>query len=301
MSKRVYVSILMSVTTAQEDTPVSLRIQIRATTVKALYARLQQAYRKDDVRLVRRTTVLIDLLVHHVPMAVLCERWGLSSSCLYGWQRAFLLHGMDSLYYRHSGGRRPKLTPRQKQRLVELLEAGPQVVGCETACWTSVLIRVLIWREFGVLYNCQYVCTLLHNLGFSFQKARLVSDHLDAARRHAWLQEDWPMILRAAKRRQGLILFADEASFAQWGSLSYTWARRGQQPEVKTSGKRKGYKVFGAMESFSGRLFSQGLEGRFASDSYQAFLRTILAHTTAHLYTTWKVSCNLLNLRKQFA
>src|SRR5262249_12556200 len=28
----------------------------------------------------------------------------------------------------------------------------------------------------------------------------------------------------------------------------------------------------------------QGIEGRFASDSYQAFLRTILAHTTAHLY-----------------
>ena len=62
------------------------------------------------------------------------------------------------------------------------------------------------------------------------------------------------MILRAAKRRKGLILFEDEASFAQWGLLRYTWARRGQQPEVKTSGTRKGYKVFGAMESFSGRL-----------------------------------------------
>jgi len=88
---------------------------------------------------------------------------------------------MDSLNYRHRGGRRPKLTPRQKNRLVELLEAGPQVVGCETACWTSALIRVLIWREFGVLYNRQYVCTLLHNLGFSFQKARFVSDGLSAS------------------------------------------------------------------------------------------------------------------------
>ena len=77
MSKRVYVSRNISVITAQEDTPVSLRIQVSAATVKALHARLQQAYRKDDVRLVRRTTVLIDLLVHHVPMAVLCERWDL--------------------------------------------------------------------------------------------------------------------------------------------------------------------------------------------------------------------------------
>src|SRR5438876_10266262 len=127
-------------------------------------------------------------------------------------------------------------------------------------------------------------CTLLHNLGFSFQKARFVSDHLDAATRLAWLEQKWPTILRAAKRCRGLILFEDEASFAQWGSLSYTWAHRGRQPEVPTSGKRKGYKVFGAIEYFSGRLFYQGIEGRFNSVSYQAFLQMIMAQTTAHLF-----------------
>jgi transposase len=71
---------------------------------------------------------------------------------------------LDSLLYRHSGGRPEKLTSRQKKRLMELIEAGPLVVGFETACWNSVLIRVLIWREFGVLYNRQYVCTLLSNI-----------------------------------------------------------------------------------------------------------------------------------------
>jgi transposase len=263
---------------------VCIRIQLNRATVKALHSRLQHAYQGDDVRLVRRLTVLIDLLVRQVPMAVLCERWGLSASCLYDWQRAFLLRGLDSLVYRHGGGRRSKLTAKQKKRLVELLEAGPLVVGCETACWTSSLIRVLIWREFGVLYNCQYVCTLLRNLGFSFQKARFVSDHLDAARRQEWLNDTWPSILRAAKRRKGLILFEDEASFAQWGSLSYTWARRGQQPAVKTRGKRKGYKVFGAIEYGSGRLVYQGIEGRFNSESYQGFLQMLMEQTTPHLF-----------------
>src|SRR5207245_3269519 len=122
---------------------------------------------------------------------VLSERWGLSPSCLYHWRQAFLLRGMDSLVYHHGGGRRPKLTPRQKKRLVELLEAGPQVVGCETACWTAVLIRVLIWREFGVLYNCQYVCTLLHNFGFSFQQARFVSGPLELSPSPVCLETEW--------------------------------------------------------------------------------------------------------------
>jgi transposase len=284
MSKGVYLSKDSLGITCEENTPMNIRIQVSAATVKALHTRLQQAYRKDDVRLVRRTTVLIDLLVHHVPMTVLCERWGLSPACLYNWQKAFVLHGLDSLVYCHGGGRPPKLTPKQKKRLVELLEAGPLAVGLETACWNSVLIRVLIWREFGVLYNRHYVCTLLHNVGFSFQKARLVSDHLDAAKRLAWLQDKWPAIFRAAMRRGGLILFEDEASFAQWGSLSYTWSRRGHQPEVPTSGKRKGYKVLGAIEYFSGRFFYQGIEGRFNSEHYQEFLQLIMAQTTQHLF-----------------
>ena len=263
---------------------MSIRIKLSQATVKALQTRLQQAYHKDDVRLARRITVLLDLLVHQVAVEDLHERWGVSLSCLYEWRKAFLLRGMDSLVYRHGGGRPEKLTPRQKKRLVELLDAGPLMVGFETACWNSVIIRVLIWREFGVLYNRHYVCTLLRNLGFSFQKARFVSDHLDEAKRQAWLRDKWPTILRAAKRRKGMILFEDEASFAQWGSLSYTWSRRGRQPEVPTSGKRKGYKVFGAIDYFSGRLFYQGIEGRFNSESYQTFLTMIMAQTRKHLF-----------------
>ena len=53
---------------------------------------------------------------------------------------------------------------------------------------------------------------------------------------------------------------------------------------MPTSGKRKGYKVLGAIEYFSGRLFSQGLEGRFTSESYQAFLQMIMGQTLAHLF-----------------
>src|SRR5205085_8377590 len=124
----------------------------------------------------------------------------------------------------------------------------------------------------------------MQHLCISFQKVPFVSDHLDTAKRLAWLQDTWPAIFRAAKRCKGLILFEEEASFAQWGSLSYTWSRRGHQPEVPTSGKRKGYKVFGAIEYFSGRLFYQGIEGPFNSENYQTFLQMILDHTTEHLF-----------------
>jgi hypothetical protein len=72
---------------------------------------------------------------------------------------------------------------------------------------------------------------LLHTLGFLFQKVRFVSDHLDTTRYYAWLPDAWPAMLCAAKQRHGLLLF----DCAPWDPVGYPWARRGQQPEVKTS------------------------------------------------------------------
>jgi len=105
----------------------------------------------------------------------------------------------------------------------------------------------------------------LANLGFSYQKARFVSDHLDDERRRVWIAQEWPAILRTARHRGALLLFGDEASFAQWGSLSYTWAPIGQQPLIPTCGKRKAYKVFGLIDYFTGRLFSHGQTERFTA------------------------------------
>jgi hypothetical protein len=72
---------------------VSLRIQASNATVKALQTRLQDAYRRDDVRLVRRISVLLALLTQRASVPVLCERWGLSPACLYNWQKAFMWRG----------------------------------------------------------------------------------------------------------------------------------------------------------------------------------------------------------------
>ena len=80
-----------------------------------------------------------------------------------------------------------------------------------------------------------------------------------------------------------MLLFGDETSFAQWGSLSYTWAAKGQQPTVKTSGKRKGYKIFGLIDYFTGQFFYKSHTGRFNSTSYQTFLSEVFAQTNQHL------------------
>lgn len=257
---------------------MNIRIQFRASTVKELTRRWEDAFRKGDLRLVKRIGALL-LLAKGVDIPEVAAWLGVVEQSIYNWLHGFILERFDSLHYRTSPGRPANLTKTQKQHLKELITAGPEEAGYPTGCWNSALIQDLILREFEVLYDVFYVSELLHTLGLSYQKARFVSDHLDEAKRQHWIAHEWPHIVADAKRRGALLLFADEASFAQWGSLARTWAPVGQQPLIKTCGKRKAYKVFGLIDYFCGRLFYQGHHGRLTADSYCNFLAWLLTQT----------------------
>jgi transposase len=258
-------------------------IRIGGETSKQLQGVLARAYRAGDLALVKRVSALL-AIGRGEAVETIAESLGGSPSTVYGWLTTFLVEGVAGLSVRWRGGRPCKLTPTQQARLKEIVTAGPQAAGFPTGCWNALLVQTVIDREFHQTYHVHYVAALLKNLGFSFQKARFVSDHLDEARRQEWLLTTWPAWRQRAQDAKGLLLFGDEASFAQWGSLGYTWAPIGQQPVVKTTGKRKAYKVFGLIEFFRGHLFYQGITGKFNAATYQVFLEWVLEQTTAPLF-----------------
>jgi transposase len=282
------------------------RITFTQETVKQLKQELAKAYARGDQRAVRRLSVLV-MIGSRMALASILALWNVSQQSVYNWLNEFVMYRWESLEYAKAPGRPPRLTKSQTRKLSEWIEAGPEACGYATGCWTSVLIQDLIWQKFHVLYTRFYVCELLRNLGFSFQKARFVSDHLDEEARQCWMESEWPRILNQVKQLGASLFFGDEASFALWGSLSYTWARKGHQPQVKTTGVRKGYKVFGAIEFFGGRLIYQGTEARFQSDSYQAFLLHLLSQVSGTIiliqdgarYHTSKGTRQFLELHKK--
>ena len=261
---------------------MAIRIHLNNTLRQEVVERLHQAYRTGPLRLVRRIHALL-AIAEGQSVADVAETLHLSEQAVRDYVVHFLLRDVESLSYQRPPGRPPKLTKTQRKELSDLLTAGPEAAGSESRCWSALLIQELIQRHFGVEYHPHYICALLDTLGFTFQKARFVSDHLDEAARQEWLEHTWPAILRLAREQGALILFGDECSFAQWGSLSYTWAPRGHQPVVKTCGRRRAYKVFGLIDYFSGRFFFQGITGRFTSETYAAFLQDVLTKTQQHV------------------
>jgi transposase len=187
----------------------------------------------------------------------------------------FIMKGLEGLSVKKQTGRPPKLTKSQKKQLSQAIIDGPEKAGHPGACWRSPMIQDLIYKRFGVFYSVNYISQFLKNMGFSYQKAKFISDHLDEKARREWLEHTWPEIRKPAYEKDSLVLFGDEASFPQWGSLSYTWALRGKQPTVKTSGIRKSYKVLGLIDYFTGEFFCRGHEARLNSETYQVFLQRV--------------------------
>ncbi len=199
------------------------------------------------------------------------------------WFKNYLLKGIAGLKTQSRAGRPAKLTKKQRRKLSEWIEAGPEKLGFPGACWRTPMIQHLILEKWGVYYCVRYLSQLLKSIGFSFQKARFVAQEQDEKARQKWLAEQWPSILTFAEKKDAYLLFGDESSFPQWGSLSYTWSKQGQQPVVRTSGCRRGYKVFGLIDYFTGRLFSKGHEGKLNDVAYQAFLLEVLQSTRKHI------------------
>ncbi len=263
---------------------ISIRIGLRRGELKRILQRLQVAYVRGEVRLIKRIQALLYVL-EGKQLNDIAEILSISRQTIYKYVNEFILYRLDSFIYKRPPGRPSKLTKSQKKELGEMIDKGPEEAGYDYGCWTTALIQDLILTRFGQKYSVHYVAELLKNMGFSYQKARFVSEHIEdvAAEQEEWMEKTWPEILNLAKEKGAMILFGDEASFAQWGSLSYTWSRKGRQPLVKTSGKRKAYKVFGLIDYFSGALFSKSHTGRFNSLSYETFLREVLEQTEGHL------------------
>ena len=97
----------------------------------------------------------------------------------------------------HPGGV-PRLSPRQKQRLLQELVQGPRAAGYATEVWTCPRVAALIVHRFGVRYQPAHVWRLLQGIW-------LLADEVSPARTRN-LEEKFQNSFHAYEHRQDLRL-----------------------------------------------------------------------------------------------
>ncbi len=267
--------IVKIILTTQRCALLMITICFSTSTQQALERRLAAAIKLNNIHLYRRVHALL-LIGEGEAFSDIASSLRLEVDSVYQWFKKFSAQGFSWLHrYHYKGrGRKSKLTQAQKECLYEMIVAGPSANGFDCGIWNTAMIAELIFVKFEVKYNPRYLSTLLRKIGLSYQKARFVSDKqaLDEYKkaRAKWLKKTWPKLLKQAKDTGAVILFADEVSFAMWGSLARTWAPIGEQPVVQTTGIRKGLKMFGAIEFQGGDFqFMESLSYSLTAKSFK--------------------------------
>ena len=201
-----------------------------------------------------------------------------SANAVGNWVRAHRRGGDRALDAKRRGrrGGHTKLTDAQQQKIVRLIVGNnPDQLKLPGFLWTRALVRDLIARRFGIELGEDTVGRYLRAWGFSPQKPmRRAYEQSDEAVRR-WLEVEYPAIEKRARRERAEILWEDESGLRSDHSAGRTWARVGQTPVTKGTGKRFRANMIAAISN-TGTLRFRVFEERFTGPAFLDFLKRLV-------------------------
>jgi len=134
-------------------------------------------------------------------LRAIAEALGVTSGAVCQWLKAVQERGEQGLSSgRSRTGRRPKLTPEQVARLVELLDAGAEEMGHVGERWDGKRVAALIRREFGVSYLPGNVPRLLRRLGWTPQKPQVLASQRNEEKIEQF-KADWQAVKKGRRKK----------------------------------------------------------------------------------------------------
>lgn len=131
----------------------------------------------------------------------IAEVLGVTKGAVSQWLKAWREGGKEALMHKFFSKKPSKLTPDQKEQLIEFLKDGPEAQGYEGQIWTQARVRALIQKKFGITYSVNYISSLLKKLRWSWQKPICKASQRDEEEIERWCKETWPAIKKKPKKR----------------------------------------------------------------------------------------------------
>jgi len=97
---------------------------------------------------------------------------GAAPSSVKRWKDALKEGGKNALKSKPHTGRPSRLSPTQRQHLLQILQKGPRAANLRADQWTCSRIGIVIRRSFGVKYHPDHVSRILRALGWKYQRKR---------------------------------------------------------------------------------------------------------------------------------
>lgn len=147
----------------------------------------------------RRRMRAMGLLEKGLAPSQVARRVGVTPRSLSRWHTSYRNGGAQALQAKPVPGRPPKVTVRQRKRLVDDLLKGARACGFPTDLWTCPRVALQIWRRFGVRYHVDHLSRLLRGLGWTPQRPQRRAIARDEAAIQRWKDEAWPRVKKTPR------------------------------------------------------------------------------------------------------
>ena len=203
------------------------------------------------------------------------------------WVRAFEALGDAAL----SGGRRgrrpgeQKALNRRQEAMIRRLIVGrcPDQLKLPFALWSREAVGQLITQKTGIQLSLTAIGTYLAAWNFTPQKPIRRATERNEAAIHAWMEHQYPAIVKRAKKEKAEIHWADETGVSNQANYGRSFAPEGKTPVIPRPAKRFMQSMISSVTN-QGKLRFMIYDGALNTAIFIMFLRRLIRDTDRKLF-----------------
>lgn len=207
------------------------------------------------------------------------------------WRTQYLNHGTDALQEKRSNNWPQLLSPEQRDIVRQWLATSlPKDHGFPgTIFWTTGILATLIRHEFGIEYRSKTSYYLLFkHASFSFHKPKKRYEKADEAVVEAWVKTTRPILDKAWRDENTVILCEDEMLLTTTTTIQKVWLPEGDYPPVlETNRTRKNKSIYGFLNLKTGQQHAFKTERQLMYDTVRVLRRVKRLYPGKNILLLW--------------
>jgi transposase len=179
---------------------------------------------------------------------------GLKRSRIFSLRLLYLIKGIKAVETKPKK-QKSLLTKKQLKEIARTLKTKtPEDFNYSCSFWTTSVLGDFIKREYDVCYKSKTSLYLIFRQAkFTYHKPGRVYHNQDPEEVKRWRKETKPIVKRAFKDKETIILAEDEMILSTQTTFQKIWLPEGEYPRIEISNIRKNRSVYGFLNVKTGQ------------------------------------------------
>lgn len=231
--------------------------------------------------------VAVNMVLSGKSRIEVAEAVGVNRRFVGEWAKAFEASGEAAL----AGGQRgrrageQKALNRRQEAMIRRLVVGrcPDQLKLPFALWTREAVGQLIAQRTGIKLSLTAIGTYLSAWGLTPQKPIRRATERDEAAIQAWMAQDYPALVKRAKKEKAEIHWSDETGVSNQANYGRSFAPEGETPVIPRPAKRFTQSMISSVTN-QGKLRFMIYDGALNTAIFLMFLRRLIKDTDRKLF-----------------